>query len=90
MNVFAGRILTVLYVVSVPFLSTLNLFLGGDIQRSKNVLIELYYNLTLQVLSEGHTEHTAKFREIGDLIAEINFEIQKAIPSNKLKREDDE
>ena len=68
-------------VPSVPFLSALNLFLVGDTQMSKNVLNELYYNLTLQVLSEEHTEQTAKFQKIG--------EIQKAVRSNKLKREKD-
>ena len=75
--------------VSVSFLSALNLFMGGDIQMSKNVLSELYYNLTLQVLSEEHTEHTAKFHDTDDLTAEINFKIQKVIRCNKLKREED-
>ena len=39
--------------VSLQFLCTLDLFFGGNISLSKNVLTELYYNLSYEMLSGG-------------------------------------
>ena len=38
-------------LLSLQFLSTLNLFFGGDIQTSKNKITELYKNLSFKTLS---------------------------------------
>ena len=43
----------------------------------------------MEVLSEEYTE-SAFFQAIGDLVAEISFELQKSIRSSKLKTEEDE
>ena len=58
-------------------------------KTSENALSEVYYKLTLQVLSDEYTDYVAKFDTISDLAAEINLKPQKAIRSNKLKREED-
>ena len=62
--------------------------MGGENETSKNALTELYYNLSLEVLSEEYTE-SAAYQAIGNLVVEISFELQKSIRSNKLKREED-
>ena len=77
-------------LVSVPFLSALDLFFVRNNETPKNALSKLYYNLTLQVLSEEHIDHVSLFDSISNLTAEINLEIQKTIRSRKLKREKDE
>ena len=51
---------------------------------------KVYYNLTLQALSDEYTNYVAKFDAISDLTAEKNLELHKAIRSNKLKNEKDE
>ena len=51
---------------------------------------KVYYNLTLQALSDEYTNYVAKFDAISDLTAEMNLELHKAIRSNKLKNEKDE
>ena len=51
---------------------------------------KVYYNLTLQVLSDEYTNYVAKFDAISDLTGEMNLELYKAIRSNKLKNEKDE
>ena len=76
-------------IVAVTFLCALNLFLHGDPEKSKSALTELYYNLSFEVLSKEY-ELSAVFETIGDLSGEINLNLQKAIRSNKLKREEDE
>ena len=38
-------------LVSLQFLSTLNLFFGGDIQNSRDMITELYQNLNFETLS---------------------------------------
>ena len=58
-------------------------------KTSENALSEVYYNLTLQALSDEYTDYVAKFDTISDLASEINLKPQKAIRSNKLKREED-
>ena len=63
--------------------------MGGENETSKNALTELYYNLSLEVLSEEYTE-SAAYQAIGNLVVEISFELQKSIRSNKLKRKEDE
>ena len=40
---------------------------------------KVYYNLTLQVLSDEYTNYVAKFDAISDLTAEMNLELYKAI-----------
>ena len=76
-------------IMAVPFLCTLNLILSGDPKKLKSALTELYHNLSLEVLSNEY-ETCAVFDAIGDLTAEINLNLQKAISSNRLKREEDE
>ena len=71
-------------------MAVLNLFLRGKNETSKNALREVYYNLTWQALSNEYIDYVVKFDVISDLTAEINLELQKAIRSNKLKREDKE
>ena len=73
-----------------PFIAAINLFLGRKSETSKNALKEVYYNLTLQVLSDEYTDYVAKFNPISDLAAETNIKLQRAIRSNKLEREEDE
>ena len=55
-------------------------------ETSQNAWRKIYYNLTLQVLSDEYTDYVAKFDAISDFTAEINLELQKAISSNKLKK----
>ena len=55
-------------------------------KNKKNALIELYYNLSLEVLSDEY-EQAAVYTAISDLTAEISTNLQKAIRSSKLKRE---
>ena len=58
-------------------------------KHQKNALSEVYYKLTLQVLSDEYTNYIAKIDAISYLTNAINLELQKAIRSNKLKREED-
>ena len=58
-------------------------------KHQKNALSEVYYKLTLQVLSDEYTNYIAKIDAIRYLTNAINLELQKAIRSNKLKREED-
>ena len=50
-------------LVSVQFLSALNLFFGGDLQLSKNAITELYKNLSLETLS---SERQVDFEQISN------------------------
>ena len=60
-------------LVSVQFLSALNLFFGGDVQLSKDTITELYKNLSLENLSG---EHQVEFDKISELTAHINFKMK--------------
>ena len=73
-------------IVSVLFIGTLNLFFARDLTYSKNALSELYYNLSLQVLSDEY-ELSRAYKAIGDLTADISSNIENGIRSNQLKRE---
>ena len=50
-------------LVSVQFLSALNLFFGGNLQLSKNAITELYKNLSLETLS---SERQVDFEQISN------------------------
>ena len=66
-------------LVSVQFLSALNLFFGGDIQLSKDAITELYKNLFLETL---RGERQAEFHKMSELIAQINFKMKYSILTN--------
>ena len=70
-----------------PFLAALNAFFGGKNRTSKNALSEVYLTL-LQVLSNEYTDYVAKFDAVSGLTAAINLELQIAVRSNKLEREE--
>ena len=74
-------------IVTVPFLCALNLFFAGDLDYSKNALTELYYNLSLHVLGDKY-ELSPTYDAISELTAGISTNIQNAIRSNMLKREE--
>ena len=57
-------------LVSVQFLSALNLFFGGDVQISKDTITALYKNLSLETLI---SERQVEFEKMFGLIAHINF-----------------
>ena len=63
-------------LVSVQFLSTLNLFFGGDIQLSKDTITELHKNFSLETLSH---ERQTEFEKISGLTAHINFKMKHSI-----------
>ena len=44
-------------------------------ETSQNAWSKIYYNLTLQVLSDEYTDYVAKFDAISDFTAEINLEL---------------
>ena len=62
-------------IVTVPFLCTLNLFFGGELDYSKNALTELHYNLSLQVLSDEY-EISPTYDAISELAADISTNIE--------------
>ena len=66
-------------LVSIQFLSALNLFFGGDVQLSKNTITDLYKNLSLRTLSG---EQQVEFGKISDLTAHINFKLKHSILVN--------
>ena len=55
-------------------------------KKWKNALSEVYYNLTLQVLSDEYTDYVGKINDISDVAAAVNLDFQKTIRSNELKR----
>ena len=71
---------------AIPFLCALNLFFGVNLITQKNALTELFYNLSLQVLSEEF-ELSPNYDAISELTADISTNIDKGIRSNQLKRE---
>ena len=75
-------------IVTVPFLCTLNLFFGGELDYSKSGLTELYYDLSMQVLSDEY-ELSPTCDAISELTADILTNIENGIISNQLKREED-
>ena len=66
-------------LVSIQFLSALNLFFGGDVQLLKDTITELYKNLSLRTLS---SEQQVEFDKIFDLTAHINFKMKHSILAN--------
>ena len=58
---------------------TLNLFFGWDVQLSKDTITELYENLSLETLSG---KQQAKFDEIFELTAHVNFNLKHSILTN--------
>ena len=66
-------------IVSVQFLSALNLFFDRNIQTSKDVMTELYKILSFKTLSG---EQQTEFENISDLSAHINFKVEHSILLN--------
>ena len=66
-------------LVSVQFLSTLNLLFGGDVQLSKDTITEVYKNLSLETLSG---KRQVEFDKISELTAHINFKMKYSILAN--------
>ena len=66
-------------LISLQFLSTLNIFFGGDIGLSKDTITELYKNLSYKTLSGGRQ---VEFDKISDLSTHINFKMKHSILSN--------
>ena len=71
---------------SLQFLCTLDIFFGGNISLSKNVLTELYYNLSYEMLSGGRD---FKFEAISDLTADMSFQMKHSTLLN-LKRKSEQ
>ena len=61
-------------LVSIQFLSTLNLFFGGEVQLSKDTITELSKNLSLRTLSGE--------QQCGELTAHINFKMKHSVLAN--------
>ena len=66
-------------LVSLQFLSALNIFFGGDISLSKDTVTELYKNLSFRTLTGGQQ---IEFEKISDLTAGIIFKMKHSILSN--------
>ena len=60
-----------------------------NLKNPKNALTELYYNFSLEVLSDQY-EQSSTYDVLSDLLAEVSSRLQEAIRSNKLKRVEDE
>ena len=61
-------------IVTVPFLCSLKFFFGGGLNYSEKALSELYYNLSLQVLSDEY-----EISPIYEAICELAFDISTNI-----------
>ena len=66
-------------IVSLQFLSALNIFFDGNIQTSKDVITELYKILSFKTLSG---EQQTEFENISDLSAHINFKVEHSLLLN--------
>ena len=73
-------------LVSLQFLSALNLFFARNIQTSKDVITELYKILSFKTLSE---EQQTEFENISDLSAHIIFKMEHSILLNRENQERD-
>ena len=71
-------------IVSLQFLSALNIFFGGDVKLSKEPITELYKNLSLETPSG---QQRIEFEKISDLTANISFKVKHCILS-KLEKQD--
>ena len=63
-------------LVSLQFLSALNIFFGGDVSLSKDIITELYKNLSLS------GKQNIEFEKVSDLTTHINFKMKHSILSN--------
>ena len=66
-------------LVSLQFLSTLNIFFGGDVSLSKDTITKLHKNLSLETLTG---KQNIEFEKVSDLTAHINFKMKHSILSN--------
>ena len=66
-------------LVSLQFLSALNIFFGGDVSLSKDTITKLYKNLSLETLTG---KKNIEFEKVSDLTAHINFKMKHSILSN--------
>ena len=63
-------------LVSLQFLSALNIFFGGDVSLSKDAITELYKYLSLS------GKQNVEFEKVSVLTAHINFKMKHSILSN--------
>ena len=66
-------------LVSLQFLSVLNIFFGVDTKLSKDTITELYKNLSLETLSD---QQQIEFEKISDLTSHINIKMTRSMLSN--------
>ena len=66
-------------LVSLQFLSVLNIFFGVDTKLSKDTITELYKNLSLETLSG---QQQIEFGKISDLTSHINIKMTRSMLSN--------
>ena len=66
-------------LVSLQFLSVLNIFFGVDTKLSKDTITELYKNLSLETLSG---QQQIEFEKISDLTSHINIKMTRSMLSN--------
>ena len=71
-------------LVSLHFLSVLNIFFGWDMRLSKDTITEFYKNLLLETLTG---QQKIEFEKISDLTVHINFKMEHSKLSN-LERKD--
>lgn len=72
-------------LLCVQFLAALNTFLGGDPILSKNVMREIFDNLSWQALSKGYDKAKIQFSSIAVLVKNINYTLEKKNNENKLE-----
>ena len=66
-------------LVSLQFLSALNIFFGGSVDLSRDAITGLYNNLLFEALSR---QQNLIFEKNFDLIADISFSMKHFILSN--------
>ena len=59
-------------LVSLQFLSALNLFIGGSVENSKNAMSEIYHKLTYETLSRAIE---IRFEWISNLVSCIKYKL---------------
>ena len=68
-------------LVSSPFIAAILLFFAGNEKLAKYFLTELYYNLSVEILSKDNNE-VLKFDTLTDLCTEVCVRLGNAIFAN--------
>ena len=72
-------------LVSLQFLSALNIFFGGDVQLSKDTITKPYKKLSLETLSR---KQNIEFGKVSNLTAHVNFKMKHSyFPTLMIKTE---